>query len=210
MTITTIFFLGFIIAYIGVIPPGLLNMTAAKISLKEGHVRGIMFSIGASVVVIFQAGIAAVFARYLSNHPDVVNILQRVALVIFILVTIYYLRFANNNAVRDFDTDRKSKHSRFLQGIFLSAINLFPVPFHAYMTISIASLGWMEFNNINIASYVAGATCGTFAMFYLYIFLFEHYISKNLASQRNMNRTIGYITGLVAVITLIQIIIERQ
>jgi len=42
--ITVIFFLGLVIAFIGVIPPGLLNMTVAKISLKEGASRGILFA----------------------------------------------------------------------------------------------------------------------------------------------------------------------
>ena len=51
-------------------------MTAAKISLKEGHVRGIMFSVGACVVVIIQTTIAAVFARYLSKNHDVIDVLQ--------------------------------------------------------------------------------------------------------------------------------------
>ena len=64
------------------IPPGLLNMTAAKISLKEGYSRGIMFSIGVCIIVVVQTYVAVIFARYLSNHPDVIDILQRVALVI--------------------------------------------------------------------------------------------------------------------------------
>ena len=83
--------LGLIIAFVGVIPPGLLNMTAAKISLKEGYSRGIMFSIGVCLIVMVQTYIAVIFARYLSNHPDIIEILQRVAFVIFILITIYYL-----------------------------------------------------------------------------------------------------------------------
>ena len=77
-------------ALIGVIPPGLLNITAAKISLKEGYTRGIMFSIGVCVIVILQTYIAAIFARYLSKHQEVVDILQRVAFVNLLLLTVYY------------------------------------------------------------------------------------------------------------------------
>jgi len=74
LSITIIFILGLTIALIGVIPPGLLNMTAAKVSLKEGHARGIVFSIGVCLIVFLQTYIAALFARYLSNHEDVVEI----------------------------------------------------------------------------------------------------------------------------------------
>ncbi|MDX1471133.1 MAG: LysE family transporter [Flavobacteriaceae bacterium] len=208
MSITTIFFLGFIIALIGVIPPGLLNMSAAKISLKEGHVRGIMFSSGASLIVIFQTAIAAFFASYLSNHPDVIEILQRVAFVIFVLITIYFLKFAKNSPEPSIDMERRSKHSRFLQGMFLSSINLFPIPYHAYMTLTIASFGWMDFAPVSIASYVAGALCGTFAMLYMYIFFFDHIKSQKLTSQKNMNILIGSITGIVALVTFINILME--
>ncbi len=140
MNITIVFFLGLVIAFIGVIPPGLLNMTTAKISLKEGYVRGIMFSLGVCLTVIFQTYIAAIFARYISNHQDVVDILQRVAIVVFVLFTIYFLLIAKKHPELKVDTNSKSKHSRFFQGVFLSAINTLPIPYHAYMTTTLASI----------------------------------------------------------------------
>ena len=113
MNITIVFFLGLIIALVGVIPPGLLNMTAAKISLKEGHTRGIMFSIGVCVIVFLQTYIAAMLARYLTNHKDVVEILQRMAFVIFVLITIYFLLLAKPKP--EIEDNTKSKHSRFFK-----------------------------------------------------------------------------------------------
>ena len=120
MNITFIFFLGLVFALVGVIPPGLLNMTAAKISLKEGHVRGIMFSVGACVVVIIQTSIAAVFALYLSRNHDVIDVLQRVAFVVFVLVTIYFLFIAKPEPKEQVEPKVRRKGSRFFQGVFLS------------------------------------------------------------------------------------------
>jgi threonine/homoserine/homoserine lactone efflux protein len=197
-----------IFALVGVIPPGLLNMTAAKISLKEGYVRGIMFSVGVCVIVIFQTYIAAIFARYISNHPDVVDILQRVAFVVFVLLTIYYFLIAKKQPQLKVETNIKSKHSRFFQGMLLSGINTLPIPYHAYMTTTLASIGWLSFENTMIISYVAGAAMGTFVMLYVYIFFFEKIKDKNFTSQKNMNYSIGTITGIIAIITLINIIKE--
>lgn len=208
MSITVIFLLGMVIAFVGVIPPGLLNMTAAKISLKEGHVRGIMFSIGVCVVVFLQTYIAAMFAQYLSNHQDVVEILQRVAFVIFVLITVYYLLIAKATSKTDINPESRSKHSRFFHGMFLSAINVFPIPYQAYMTVTLATIGWLEFKSTMIISYVSGAVTGTFVMLYLYIFFFDKIKNKNLTSQKNMNYIIGSITGLIAVVTLINIIMD--
>lgn len=208
MEITLIFFISLLIALIGVIPPGLLNMTAAKISLKEGYNRGIMFSVGACLVVIVHTTIAAVFAKYLSNHPDVIDILQGVALVIFILITIYYLKLAQRKQKPTIDTETRSKHSRFFHGMLLSALNVFPIPYQAYMTLTIASFGWMTFDTISITSYVAGAATGTFVMLYIYIFFFDKIKSKRFTTQKSMNYIIGSITGIIAIITLIKIIQE--
>lgn len=208
MNITVIFFVGMVIALVGVIPPGLLNMTAAKISLKEGHVRGIMFSIGVCVVVFLQTYIAAMFARYLSNHPDVVEILQRVAFVIFVLITVYYLLIAKATSKTEVEPESRSKHSRFFHGMFLSAINVFPIPYQAYMTTTLASFGYLEFNNTMIVTYVSGAVTGTFVMLYMYIFFFDKIKNKNLTSQKNMNYIIGTITGVIAIVTLVNILAE--
>ena len=196
------------VTLVGVIPPGLLNMTAAKISLKEGYSRGIVFSIGVSVTVIAQTYIAVLFARYLSNHPDIVDILQRVALVIFILISVYYLFIAKDRQQTSEDINHRSKRNRFFFGIFLSSLNVFPIPYQAYMSITLASFGLMDFESSSIGSYVAGAAMGTFVMLYIYIFFFDKIKSQKLTSHRNMNLSIGIITAVIALITLINVIKE--
>lgn len=209
MTITIVFFLGFLAALIGVVPPGLLNMTAAKISLKEGHIRGIMFAIGACVTVFFQTYIAAIFAKYITNHPEIVEVLQRVALVIFILITIYFLFLAKKQPKQSVGLKIRSKHSRFFQGILLSALNVLPIPYQAYMTITLSSFGWLLLDKMNIVTYVSGAVMGSFAMLYMYIFFFDKIRGKSsFTTQKNMNYIIGGVTGAISIITLVNIVKE--
>lgn len=208
MNITVVFLAGFIATFLATLPPGLLNMTAAKISLKDGHTRGIMFSLGACLVIIFQALIATVFARYLNKHPDVIDVLQRVAFVIFVLISIYFLLIAKSTEKKEKSLDIKSKSSRFFQGIFMSSINVFPIPFQAYVAITIASFGWLEFDNTGITSYVAGATSGAFVALYIYMFFFDKIKGNKITSQKGMNYLIGIITGVIAIITLINIVKE--
>ena len=208
MNVTFIFFLGLIIALVGVIPPGLLNMTAAKISLKDGAKNGVVFSIGVCVIVCVQTYIASIFARYLSNHPEVIDILQMVAFVIFVLITVYFLLLARKQPKPDIEANVKSRQSRFFQGMLLSSLNVFPIPFQAYMTITLASFGWLTFDSISIGSYVAGAAMGTFIMLYVYIFFFDKIKDKSFTTQKGMNYIIGSITGLIAVVTLCNILME--
>ena len=209
MNITIAFFLGLFVALIGVIPPGLLNMTAARISLKEGPGRGITFSTGVCIVVYAQTYIAAIFARFLSRRPDIIEILQRVAFIIFVLITVYFIVIASRHKTKPkIQTYRKSKKSRLFHGMFLSVLNVFPIPYQAYMTITLASFGWLSFDRTIIVSYVTGASMGTFVMLYIYIFFFDKIKDTKFTSQKSMNYSIGIITGIVALITFINILKE--
>ena len=76
------------------------------------------------------------------------------------------------------------------------------------MTITLASFGWLDFNMTSIISYVAGAGMGTFVMLYFYIFFFDKIKNKSMTSQKSMNYIIGGITGIISIITLINIIKE--
>ena len=206
MSLTGIFFIAMLVAFSAALPPGLLNMTAAKISLKEGYNRGIMFSIGAVIVFALQTLIAVFFARYLSKHPDVIGTLKLVAFVIFVLITIYFLLVAKKQSAKEAELESKSKSSRFFQGMFLSVLNMFPIPFQAYMAITFASFGWLAFDQSGITTYVAGASMGSFVNLYIYILFFDKINNKRKTSQKTMNYIIGSITGVIAIITLISIL----
>ena len=66
----------------------------------------------------------------------------------------------------------------------------------------------VEFDQISIISYVAGAASGTFVMLYMYMFFFDKIKKKSFTSQKNMNYFIGGITGIISIITLINIVKE--
>ena len=206
MEISIVFLLGLLLAFVGVIPPGLLNMTAAKISLKEGHVRGFVYSIGVCVVVGVQTYLATIFAKYLNQHPDVIDILKRVALVLFILISIYFFLLAKRNSSPQKVDTFKSKKSRFFQGILMSALNVFPIPYQAYIVTTLMSYNWLSLDRLAIGSYVAGAFSGTFVALYIYILFFDKIKNSKFTAPKRMNYTIGIITALISLSTLINII----
>ena len=63
---------GFISAFIGITPPGLLNMTAAKVSMKDGKHHAFWFVSGAVLVIFLQVYLAVLFARIINARPDIV------------------------------------------------------------------------------------------------------------------------------------------
>lgn len=198
---------GFIAAAIGIIPPGLINMTAAKINLKEGKKNALWFVIGAVLVIFFQVYVAVLFARVIDNRPDVVTLLREVGFVIFSILTIYFLFIAKEpQSKKKSKIKKSSKKSRFFLGMLLSGLNFFPIPYYVLVSVTLASYHLFAFENNTIFTFVLGSVLGSFAVLYSYISFFGRIEKKTDYLMRNMNTIIGSITGLVAIATLFNIL----
>ena len=198
---------GFIAAAIGIIPPGLINMTAAKINLKEGKKNALWFVIGAVFVIFLQVYLAVLFARIIDNRPDVVTLLREIGFVIFSILTIYFLFIAKEPKTKKKAAIKKSsKKSRFFLGMLLSGLNFFPIPYYVVVSVTLASYHLFVFENTVIFTFVLGSVLGSFAVLYSYIAFFGRIEKKTDYLMRNMNTIIGSITGLVAILTLFNIL----
>ena len=207
MALLTPLFSGFIAAAIGIIPPGLLNMTAAKINLKEGKKNALWFVVGAVLVIFFQVSVAVLFARVIDDRPDVVTLLREVGFVIFSILTIYFLFIAKDPKNKKKSKIKKSsKKSRFFLGMLLSGLNFFPIPYYVLVSVTLASYHLFAFENNIIFTFVLGSVLGSFAALYSYIAFFGKIEQKTDYIMRNMNKIIGAITGLVAIVTLFNIL----
>ncbi|WP_125719016.1 LysE family transporter [Flavobacterium ustbae] len=207
MTYLTPLLSGFIAAVIGTIPPGLLNMTAAKIKMKEGRKNAIWFVIGAVLVLFFQAYVAVLFARVIDNRPDVVILLREAGFIIFSILTIYFFFFAKEPiAKKKTKIKKSSKKSRFFLGMLLSGLNFFPIPYYVVVSVTLASYHLFVFENTIILTFVSGSVLGAFIVLYSYIAFFGRIEKKTDYFMRNMNAIIGTITGVVALVTLFNIL----
>lgn len=198
---------GFAASVIGILPPGLINMTAAKISLQDGKNRAMMFTAGAVLIIFFQTYLALIFARYIDAHQEVVILLREIGFGIFALVTVYFLLIAKKPKVKiKEDLKIKSKKSRFFLGMLVSAINFFPIPYYVFVSVTLASFGYFNFEPVSVYSFVLGVVLGSFLVFYTYIAFFNKIQHKTEFLMKNMNVLIGSITGIISVFTLYNIL----
>ena len=202
MNIITSLFLGFITAFIGIIPPGLINMTAAKVNLKEGKRNALWFVLGAILIIFFQSFFAIVFAKIINRHPELVTLLREVGLGIFATLTIYFLVLAKKPKYKTRKLTKNSKTSRFFLGMLLSGLNFFPIPYYVFVCMTLASFKLFSFDTTSIFIFVNGVVLGSFSVFYGYICFFNGIGNKTDYVTKNMNIIIGSITGLISVITL--------
>jgi threonine/homoserine/homoserine lactone efflux protein len=206
MNFITPLFLGFVTAVIGIIPPGLINMTAAKVNLKEGKKNALWFVLGAVIVIFFQAYLAILFALVIDKRPDIVLLLREVGLGIFTALTIYFLWIAKKPKIKKATIEKSSKKKRFFLGMLLSALNFFPIPYYVFISITLSSYMLFSFSSVSVFTFVSGVVLGSFLVFYIYISFFRRIENKADSILKNMNTIIGSITGLVSVITLFNII----
>ena len=206
MNIVTSLFLGFFTAFIGIIPPGLINMTAAKVNLKEGKRNAMWFVLGAILVIFFQSFFAILFAKIINRRPDLVTLLREVGLGIFATLTLYFLVLAKKPKDKARKLKKNSKTNRFFLGMLLSGLNFFPIPYYVFVSITLASFKLFSFDPTSIFIFVNGVILGSFLVFYCYISFFNKIENKTDYVTKNMNTIIGSITGLISVITLWNVI----
>lgn len=206
MTFALPLFLGFITSAIAITPPGLINMTAAKVSIVEGRTRAFVFSGGATTIILIQTFLAVIFAKFIDKNPSVVIWLREVGLVIFTGLTAYFFLTPKKIKPEKDNIKLKSKKSRFFLGMLLSALNMFPIPFYVFVSVTMASYGYFSFDKSFVYNFVAGSGIGAFFAFYCYIAFFTKLESKTEFLLVNMNYIIGSITGIVSIITLVNVI----
>ncbi|MFL9831165.1 LysE family transporter [Flavobacterium sp. ARAG 55.4] len=199
-------FSGFISAFIGITPPGLLNMTAAKVGMKEGRRNAFWFVSGAIVVIFVQVYLAVLFARIINTRPDIILLLREVGFGIFGTLTVYFLWIAKKPKIKQPKIKKYSEKKRFFLGMLLSALNFFPVPYYVFVSISLSSYALFSFDVTSVFLFVSGAVLGSALVFYFYIIFFEKIERKADYLLKNMNTIIGCITGIISVITLINIL----
>lgn len=204
MSIILHFILGFITSFLGTLTPGMLNMTAAKISLNKSKSDAIKFAVGVSIVVLLQAYLAILFTKFLSENPDFVQSLQKIAMVIFGLLSFYFY----NQSKKDkspAEIVKEKTGSSFMVGLLLSALNMFSIPFYCGVTTALDVAGWLQFSQQNILMFVVGSAIGTFYLLFLYVNYAKIIQLKSKGLAKNLNLILSILTGLLAFITLIKI-----
>lgn len=206
MNYTTALFFGFISAFIGIIPPGLINMTAAKINMKEGKQSALWFVSGAVLIIAFQVFFAIFFAKIINHRPDIIALLREIGFGIFTILTIYFLWIAKKPTGKPKKIKKSNTCKRFFLGMLLSVLNFFPIPYYVFISITLASYGLFSFDPSSVFTFVIGSLAGSFIVFYLYISFFNRIKNKTEFILKNINTIIGSITGCISIVALINII----
>ena len=204
---TRLFLITYFAALLGVVPPGLVNMTVAKTCVEHGKKNGLYVAIGASIVVFFQALLAVLLANYIFDNPFVQNVLLRAGLVIFFLLAIFFFVKARRDPHIETHS-RKANTNSILKGMLIATLNIFPIPFFVALAAALNVGGNLSYNWFLMLTFVIAASLGTFTTLYFYVLSFIKIEDKSEVFAKYSNYFMAALMLVLVVVTIIRILNE--
>ncbi len=201
---TKIFLITYFAALMGVVPPGLVNMSVAKTCVKRGKKNGIYMASGASLIVLLQAAIAIMLARYIFDNTYINNVLLRAGLVIFLIMMFYFLVMAQRKR-KEVEVTPTSGLKSIFKGMMIGALNIFPIPFFVALAAALNVNGDIEYHLLNNTAFVLAASLGTFTTLYLYALFFAKIEAEGTYFSKYSNYFMAALMLVLVVITFIRI-----
>jgi threonine/homoserine/homoserine lactone efflux protein len=203
--------IGIFTAIIGSAIPGLLNMTVVKIGKQEGTKSAYTFMAGTAVTIALQVFVAIFLAKFINFNEEVTRIFRLVGLVVFIINTIYFLFFAKKQdqkkkKKKESQTGVVKQKNKFIYGMLLSGINVFPIPFYVFLSATLKSYQISVFNQPNCTIFTLGVVLGSMIIFGLYLKFFSSKSEENSFILKNINYVIGGVTSVVSILTIYQLL----
>jgi len=200
-----LFFVTFSAAFMATVPPGLLNMNAAKTSVEKGKNNGIIFSLGVSTMIMMQAYLAVLISKFLFNNPEIIDLLMKIALGIFAFLALYFFVMAKKIKPNKIRIVKMSKKNSFFKGMLLAGLNLLTIPYYSGLNVMWNASGWIKFQVWDIATFILAAGSGTFTVLYLYTFYFNKLELKTKNFSKNSNYVISVLMVILLIITVIRL-----
>ena len=200
-----LFFATFSAAFMATVPPGLLNMNAAKVSVKKGKLNGIIFSLGISSTIMVQAVIAVWISKFLHNNPQVSELLLKIAVLVFAGLAVYFFITARRNRQDEVRLVKVSKKNSFFKGMGLATLNLLTIPYYSGLNVMWKTTGLIKFEIWDIMTFVLAAGCGTFTVLYMYTVYFNKLDAKTQRFSKNSNYILSILMVVLLTITLVRI-----
>lgn len=195
--------LGYAMAFVGVLPPGMLNMTAMKTAISVNKKAGLLYGLGAAIIVVLQSFAALYFAGFFARHPEIIENLSIAGVVVLFLLSFFFLWQARRK------TSRESKIKRgnyFLIGMVMSALNMLAIPYYLIYSTILEAKGYLILEKWHIVFFVIGAFLGAFSIFTLYALLSGVLVSRVRFIAKNINYILGLLFLTLGILLLIDLL----
>lgn len=198
------FLLAVLVAFVGFMPPGMINMTSLKMSLDYQRKQAVLFVAGAVTIILIQAFLAVTFAKYLARNPQIIEYLSYAAILVFLGLAYMFFRQARQQLKLRVG---EQKRNSYLAGLTMSSMNMLSIPFFLGYSTLLEAKGWMNIDPPHNYIFSLGAVAGSFLLFFIYI-LFAEYIQKRVQFvAKNINYILSLLFLILAIITIYNVLL---
>lgn len=188
------FFLGFIISFIGTIPPSTFNLLAIKRATSTGLRKAMTFACGAVLIEFFYCFFAVIFSRYFLANKAISDIIELIAVPVFLLLAYIFL---TKKHVEPTPNEQQPKGSTdFVQGLFIGIINPTQITFWLGYSTYFISTGWLKEELLFMTTFVVGVCAGSLVMLFIYAYYCKKWFYGNtpkLFTEKVLNKIVGFI-----------------
>ena len=162
------FLIGFIISFIGSIPPGTLNLSVLQLGLEGKIKTALRFALAVSIIEYPYAWIGVVFEDWITSTPAVVENFRLITAIVMTSLGVLSLI----SVKRPPANPSKFRESGFRRGIVLSILNPMAIPFWVAITAYFKAHGWIDLSTAGLVhTYVFATSVGAMALLTLFVFL---------------------------------------
>lgn len=196
------FFFGLLMTAFGTFLPGLINMTAVKVSLTRSFRAGLRYAFGAGLTIFFQAYIAVTFADQLGANPEIIIWLKKAAVFIFLFLSGLFLY---QGLFLKVPKPKTGRGLPIMLGMLTAGMNVLNIPYCFAAGLLLQSRGHISLELPYRLYFVSGAMTGAFLMLVAYARFAQAIASHAQFFTRNLNYFLSGLFLLLAGIQLFQL-----
>lgn len=198
-----------LVSFLGSLPLGTLNIAAMQISVSDGVIAAMLFSLGSLLVEIIYVRISLVAMDWIRKQERILKALEWVTLIIVVALAAssFYAALhpkVEKNIVLD------SPLPKFVLGLIMSAVNPVQIPFWFGWSTVLFTKKVLLPRKDHYNSYILGIGIGTFIGNCIFIFGGLLIASKINNNQHILNWVIGGIFAITALLQLWKILKKKD
>lgn len=189
--------------FLGFLAPGMMNMTAVKVSMEHSKKQAFQFVFGTTTIIVLQAAMAISFSKFLLQNNHIIDYLTYVGVIVLFLLSFLFYKQAKNSDVKSGLTN-----GTFLSGIKMAGMNMMAIPFFVGYSTMLEHKQLIHNQLPNNIFFVIGAGLGFFIIMTVYIY-FAQIIQKKASSiAKNINGILAVLFLVLGIVALVKIAID--
>jgi threonine/homoserine/homoserine lactone efflux protein len=204
-----IFFTGLFISFLGSLPLGSLNIAAMQISITDGVLPALLFSLGSLTAEVVYVRVSLIAMDWVRKQQVLFKILEWVTLIIVSALAVSSFYAAMHPSVNK-NVILSSTLHRFWLGLIMSALNPVQIPFWFGWSTVLFTKKILQPKNSHYNVYIAGIGIGTLLGNCVFIFGGKLIGDRLNNNQPLINWIIGGVFTLTVVIQLWKMITKKS